>query len=116
MQAHVRNNVVAEVLCHVGDLVAGSGVAVLSDRLQIALFYLPDQSPALYAIGNFDPLGSANVLSRGIVGDKGGELVVASPLYKQHFSLKTGRCLEQDDVTVPVFNVRIEDQRVVLFR
>jgi len=52
------------------------------------------------------------VLSRGIVGDIGGELCVASPLYKQHFSLKTGQCLEQKDVRVPVYGVRVVGGRV----
>jgi len=50
---------------------------------------------AVFAIGNYDPASDANVLSRGIVGDIGGEIVVASPIYKQHFSLITGRCLEE---------------------
>jgi nitrite reductase (NADH) large subunit len=35
----------------------------------------------------------AHVLSRGIVGELRGERVVASPLYKHHYSLATGRCL-----------------------
>ena len=41
----------------------------------------------VYALDNFDPHSGANVLSRGIVGDLSGELVVASPVYKHHFSL-----------------------------
>ena len=39
----------------------------------------------LYAIGNYDPAGDANVLSRGIIGSVNGQTVVASPLYKHHF-------------------------------
>ena len=35
--------------------------------------------------------------SRGIVGDLQGEPVVASPIYKHHFSLITGRCLEDPE-------------------
>ena len=66
-------------ICTQQDLVAGSGVAALINGEQVALFYLPEQSPPLYAIGNHDPIGGANVLSRGIVGDINGELVVASP-------------------------------------
>ena len=56
----------------------------------------------------------ANVLSRGIVGDLKGELVVASPVYKQHFSLLTGRCLEDAAVRVPVYAARVEDGFVVV--
>lgn len=36
-------------------------------------------------------------MSRGIIGDLQGERVIASPIYKQHFSLATGRCLEDKD-------------------
>ena len=50
-------------ICTREDLVAGSGVAALINGEQVALFYLPDQSPPLYAIGNHDPIGGANVLS-----------------------------------------------------
>ena len=56
---------------------------------------VPGRRRRVHAIGNHDPASDANVLSRGIVGDIGGELVVASPMYKQHFSLLTGRCLEE---------------------
>ncbi len=102
------------ILCKVADLVPGSGVCALAGGRQIAIFYLPDTAQQLYAIGNHDPIGGANVLSRGIVGDLDGRLVVASPLYKQHFDLVTGTCLEDDSVSVPVFPVRIFDSRVVL--
>ncbi len=99
-------------LCHRDDLVADSGVCALVGSEQVALFYLPEETPAVYAISNRDPLGDANVLSRGIVGDLGGELVVASPLYKQHFCLKTGRCLEEEGVGVEVYPVRLEGDLV----
>ena len=63
-----------------------SGVAALVDGREVAVFRVRD---AVYAIGNHDPASGANVLARGIVGDIGGEIVVASPIYKQHFSLVT---------------------------
>jgi nitrite reductase (NADH) small subunit len=65
-------------------------------------------------IDNYDPIGGANVLSRGIVGDINGELVVASPLYKQHFSLLSGRCLEDDSVQVSVYQARLEGDAVIV--
>ena len=101
-------------LCKRQDLVANSGVCVKADDHQIALFYLPDESPQIYAIGNWDPIGKANVLSRGIVGDINQRLVVASPLYKQHFDLLTGDCIEQPEIKVPVFNVALVSDHVVL--
>lgn len=97
-------------VCKVEDLVPGRGVAALIDGQQIALFRLPRGS--IYAIGNHDPFSGANVLSRGIVGDLKGELVVASPIYKQHFSLVSGQCLEKPEVSVPVYPVRTLKGRV----
>lgn len=102
-------------VCDVADLVEGSGVAALVDGEQIALFYLPDSEPPLYVIDNHDPVSGANVLSRGIVGDIKGELVVASPLYKQHFSLVTGQCLESED-RVKTWPVRLRGDQVEIQR
>lgn len=101
------------LLCREDDLVPGSGVCALLGTEQIALFWLPDCEPPLYAIGNHDPLGAANVLSRGIVGDINGEPVVASPLYKQHYSLRSGRCLEEPDIAVPVYRVQLDKGQVL---
>jgi nitrite reductase/ring-hydroxylating ferredoxin subunit len=38
--------------------------------------------------------------------------VIASPIYKQHFSLATGRCLEDKDQKLLVFPSKIENGRV----
>lgn len=91
-------------VCNIQELVACRGATALVDGRQVAIFRLPQGS--IYAIGNHDPFSGANVLSRGIVGDIRGELVVASPIYKQHFSLVSGRCLEDESVSVPVYPVR----------
>ena len=64
------------------------------------------------AIGNHDPCADANVMARGIVGDMDGQLVVASPIYKQHFNLITGKCLEDGDVGLPVWEVKVEGDTV----
>jgi nitrite reductase (NADH) small subunit len=70
----------------------------------------------LFALGNFDPFSKAFVLSRGIVGDKGGVPKIASPIYKQTFDLRTGRCLEDPRVRVPTYEVRVERGRVLVHR
>lgn len=98
-------------VCEIDQLRPNSGVCALLNDQQIALFYLPAENE-VYAIHNYDPIGKANVLSRGIVGDIKGELVVASPLYKQHFSLKTGRCLENEEVSVISFPARLSGTTV----
>jgi nitrite reductase (NADH) small subunit len=54
------------------------------------------------------------VLSRGIVGDLKGEVVVASPVYKQHFNLASGQCLEDPAVSVSVFRVSLDGDVVCI--
>ena len=98
-------------VCGLEDIVPDTGVCVLVGGEQVAVFRVGDQ---VFALGNRDPFSGANVLSRGIVGDLNGELVVASPVYKQHFSLLTGRCLEDASVRVPVYRVRLDDSNVLV--
>lgn len=97
-------------ICKLADIVPNTGVCALVGGHQVAVFRLDDDS--VYALSNLDPFSRANVLSRGIVGDLKGELVVASPVYKQHFSLATGQCLEEPDVRVAVFSARVENGAV----
>lgn len=98
--------------CKISDLVVGSGVCALVQGQPVALFYLPQEAQRVFAIDNFDPIGGANVLSRGIVGDVQNHLVVASPLYKEHFSLTNGRCIEKKEYAVRVWPVRIDGDTV----
>jgi nitrite reductase (NADH) small subunit len=100
-----------EEVCGLDDLLPGTGVCALLGGQQVALVRTarPD---AVYAIGNFDPFGKAFVLSRGIVGDKGGVPKIASPIYKQSFDLRTGQCLDDPGVRVPTYPVRVERGRI----
>jgi nitrite reductase (NADH) small subunit len=98
-------------VCNIDDLQPDSGVCALVEGQQVAIFYMPKDS-VVYAISNYDPYGNANVLSRGIIGDINGQPVVASPLYKQHFNLQTGNCLEDETVTIPAYAVRLENGSV----
>jgi nitrite reductase (NADH) small subunit len=99
------------LVCDYDHLQPECGVAVLLGGEQVALFRTFDG--ALYAIGNQDPFTGAFVLSRGIVGTRGGIPTVASPLHKQVFDLRTGACLDDDGGRhVPVFPVRRRDGRV----
>jgi nitrite reductase (NADH) small subunit len=101
-------------LCKLADLIPNSGICAEVDGQQIAIFYLPSETPQVYAIGNWDPIGKANVLARGIVGDIDGRLVVASPLYKQHFDLLTGECLEDGEASVTAYSVTLVADEVLL--
>ncbi|QXH37039.1 nitrite reductase small subunit NirD [Pseudomonas muyukensis] len=103
-------------VCAAHDLVADSGVVVWHAGEQVALFYLPGQAQAIYAVGNRDPRSGANVIGRGLLASLQGEPVVASPLYKQHFSLRNGCCLEDPGQVLPVWRVRIQGEQVELSR
>lgn len=94
-------------LCNAADLVANSGIVALAGDQQVALFFLPDSEQKIFAIGNRDPKSGANVIGRGIIGHLQGELVIASPLYKQHFRLSDGACLEYPEQQLPVWPVRV---------
>ncbi|MGW0175466.1 nitrite reductase small subunit NirD [Rhodococcus sp. NPDC003322] len=92
--------------CPLSRLIPGLGVAVLlRGGEQVALFLLDDGT--LRAVGNIDPFGRAAVMSRGLVGDRAGEPTVASPLLKQVFSLVDGRCLDDEEMRLPVYDVRV---------
>lgn len=100
-------------LCHLQDLIDNAGVCAKLGDLQIALFNFQIDGEARYfATGNWDPIGEANVLSRGILGSMNEQLVVASPLYKQHFSLTSGQCLEDESARIPVYPVRVNGQQL----
>jgi nitrite reductase (NADH) small subunit len=79
-------------VCRFDDLLPERGAAALVDGVQIALVRLVDAS--VHAVQNLDPFSGAHVISRGIVGTKGDVPTIASPMYKQVFSLLTGVCLE----------------------
>jgi nitrite reductase (NADH) large subunit len=98
-------------ICELDEILSGAGVCALVDGKQIAVFRVGDH---VYAVSNRDPASDANVLSRGIVGDLKGELVVASPIYKHHYSLMTGRCQEDPDLYVDVFPATAIDGHVLV--
>jgi nitrite reductase (NADH) small subunit len=97
-------------VCGYDDLEPERGVAALVDGEQVALFRTFDGM--LHAIGNRDPFSGAYLLCRGIVGSQGDTPTVASPLFKQVFDLRTGRCLAEPEVAVPVHEVRRAGDRV----
>ncbi|QXH92383.1 nitrite reductase small subunit NirD [Pseudomonas ogarae] len=95
-------------LCSRDDLVPNSGVVAWHDGSQVALLYLPEhQDKPLYAIDNRDPKSGANVIGRGLLGSIKGDLVIASPMYKQHFRLEDGHCLEYPEQSLRVWAVRL---------
>ena len=92
-----------QTICPAKDIAPSLGVRALFNGEQVAIFNVND---TFFAIDAIDPFTRAAVLARGIVGGLGGDVVVASPIYKQHFNLKTGQCLEDDAVKLTTYSVR----------
>ncbi|WGS48123.1 nitrite reductase small subunit NirD [Paraburkholderia sp. D15] len=101
-------------ICALGDIVPNTGVCALVNGEQVAVFHVNDGAAqtAVYAIENFDPGSQAAVLSRGLIGSLGDRVVVASPIYKHHFDLRTGECLETPAYSVSAFDTRVENGQV----
>ncbi|HEX4704997.1 MAG TPA: nitrite reductase small subunit NirD [Pseudonocardiaceae bacterium] len=100
-------------ICRMADLQTERGVAaLLPDGNQAALFLTHDGT--VHAVSNVDPFSGAAVLSRGIVGDRGGVPVVVSPIYKQAFDLRTGCWLDDDTVSIQVFETHVLDGMVMV--
>ncbi|WP_328523761.1 nitrite reductase small subunit NirD [Kribbella sp. NBC_00359] len=100
------------VVCRYDVLLPERGVAALIGDRQIALFRTHDGE--VFAIGNQDPFSGANVMSRGIVGSRGDVPTVASPMFKQVFDLRTGSCLDDPSVSLPVYQVDVVDGQVTV--
>jgi nitrite reductase (NADH) small subunit len=97
-------------VCAIDDVLPGTGVAALIDGEQIAIVRTRDG--LLAALSNFDPFSNAFVIARGIVGDRAGVPKIASPIYKQNFSLQTGECLDDPSVRLAVFPIRVSAGRI----
>lgn len=100
-------------VCAVDDIIVGTGVAALVHGHQVAIFR-PSADGPIYALSNFDPFSKAFVMARGIIGDKGGVLKVASPIFKQNFALATGQCLDDPSVSLECYPVRVVGSRVTV--
>jgi len=100
-------------VCALTDIAPNTGVCALHEGEQVALFRIGN-TEQVFALSNYCPFGKANVMSRGLTGSKGDRLFVASPLYKQHFDLKTGECFEDESVKLKTWQVQIVDGKVQL--
>jgi len=104
-------------ICHLDDIVLNSGRCALFDGEQVAIFRINDVvagEEKLYAVNNHCPFSTANVISRGIIGSMEDKTVVASPIYKQHFDLSTGLCIEDNSVKLKTYNIRIVNEKIEL--
>jgi len=98
------------LVCPLDDIVPDTGVCALLGNEQVAVFRVGADD--VFAIGNVDPHSRAAVLSRGLVGSIGARIVVASPIYKQHFDLTSGECVESPAHSVDCYRARVLDGQV----
>ena len=101
-------------ICSIDDIVPNTGICALVNERHVAVFHVEGGGPGLYAIDNIDPNTQASVLSRGLVGNLGERIVVASPLFKHHFDLRSGECLEVPGNSVTAYQVRVENSTVLV--
>jgi nitrite reductase (NADH) small subunit len=99
-------------VCRVAELAVERGATALVHGQAIAIFRT--QGDQVYALGNHDPFAKASVIARGIVGTRGGIPFVASPSHKHAFDLRSGRCLDDDHVSIPAYDVRIVEGVVLV--
>ena len=99
-------------VCAVDELLPEAGVCALVAGQQVAIVSYHD---TIYAVANFDPFSKAFVISRGIVGDRGGVPMIASPIYKNAFDLRNGKSLDDPSVQLATWPIRVQDGRVQIY-
>ncbi len=101
-------------VCRVAQLEVERGVSALVHGQSMAIFRSTDGD--VYALGNHDPFDRTAVLAKGIVGSRDGVPFVGSPRHRHAYDLRTGRCLDDEHVSVPTYEVRIVEGVVLVGR
>jgi nitrite reductase (NADH) small subunit len=99
-------------VCRLAELEVRRGVAALVHGQAVAIFRTDDDQ--VYALGNHDPYVRTSVLARGIVGVRDGVPFVAPVAHGHAFDLRTGRCLEDGQVSVPAYDVKVVEGVVLV--
>ena len=102
-----------QTVCQISDIQPNTGVCALFDDEQVAIFRV-GETDEVYALSNYDPFSKAYVLSRGLVGDRQGIVKVAAPIYKQNINLQTGEYLDDPEIKIPTYPVKVFEGAVQL--
>ncbi|HUF98294.1 MAG TPA: nitrite reductase small subunit NirD [Ilumatobacter sp.] len=94
-------------VCSIDRITVDRGVAALIEGVPVAIFRLSGDE--VLAIDHVEPFTGVPVLARGIVGSAGDRDVVASPLHKERFDLRTGECLDAPGIWVRTWDVLVID-------
>jgi nitrite reductase (NADH) small subunit len=101
--------------CYIDDVPQNGGACVKYKDTQIAIFNFTRRGE-WYATQNLCPHKQQMALSRGMIGSTGQdcEPKVACPFHKKTFSLKSGDCLSDDDYSIKIYPVLIEEGKVYI--
>ena len=99
--------------CRVDDVPADGGACAIIEGRQIAIFHFARRGE-WYATDNLCPHRQQMALSRGMIGSQQDEPKVACPFHKKTFSLRTGRCLNDDAYQIEVVDIRVENDHVYI--
>ena len=96
-------------VCPLDAVPRDGAVAVLVGDHQVTLVRLADDT--LFAVSHRDPVSGANVMARGIIGSATVEGVevptITSPMFKQVYDLRDGRCLTDRGAVLATWDVRL---------
>lgn len=99
--------------CRTDDVPADGGACIKYGQEQIAIFYFA-RTGEWFATQNECPHKMEMILSRGMLGDQGGEPKVACPFHKQSFSLKTGKNLSGECNDLKAYPIKVEGEYVFI--
>lgn len=101
--------------CMTADVPSNGGACVLLAGQQIAVFNFTRKG-TWYATQNECPHKKQMALSRGMIGSAGDEdePKVACPFHKKTFSLLSGKCLNAEEESLKVFEVRVIGDKVYI--
>jgi nitrite reductase (NADH) small subunit len=109
-----REQVEWQPVCGLADLEIERGALALVHGQAVALFRVDEST--VYALANHDPFDRHATLARWIVGRDGEVPFVASPVHKHAFDLRTGQCLDDPQVCLTTYDVKVEDGVVLIGR
>lgn len=116
MTPAVGKQTASTAVVHLSALQIDRGAAVLVGDQPVAVFRISTNSDesAVYAVSHLDPRTDAPVMARGLVGSVADRPVVVSPLHKERYDLRTGECIDNQDLSLQTYGVRIEGSSVVV--
>jgi nitrite reductase (NADH) large subunit len=94
-------------LGHASAVPEDGGATFRYGRHQIAVFNFAHRNE-WYACQNLCPHKQEMVLSRGLLGDAASIPQVTCPMHKKSFSLKDGKCANDEIYTIQTFEVKVD--------